>query len=107
MGAKRLMILVTLGVVGAAIGAEGGQMPWDEGDKKLKRDNVVMVVGSSVSVRRYKVYPLPKWTGGPERVPPQCTNGQNVFFRVFEMLNDHENMCWRRLMDKDWKREGQ
>jgi hypothetical protein len=74
---------------------------------ELKKDMVVMVVGSSVSVRRYKVHRLPKWTGGPNRVPPQCTNGQNVFFRVFEMLNDHENMRWRRLMDKDWTKQGE
>ena len=38
-------------------------------------------------------------------MPPQ-SYGQNVFFRIFEMLNDHENMCWRRLPDKDWERRG-
>ena len=74
------------------------------GAPTLTEDKVVMVVGSSVSVRRYKVRPLPAWTGGHNRVPPQCTNGQNVFFRVFEMLNDHENMRWRRLPDRDWAR---
>ncbi len=73
----------------------------------LKKDMVVMVIGSSVSVRKYKVHALPKWTGGPNRVPPQCTNGQNVFFRTFEILNNHEKMSWRRLPDADWTTQGE
>jgi len=89
----------------AALAAEpAGPRPLPKDAPKLKADKIVMVVGSSVSVRRYRVDRLPKWTGGHNRVPPQCTNGQNVFFRVFEMLNDHENMCWRRLPDPDWKK---
>jgi hypothetical protein len=100
------MALFLLLILTTTAGAADGPLPWDKGAKPLDSDKVVMVVGSSVSVRRYGVHPLPKWAGGPNRVPPQCTNGQNVFFRVFEILNDHENMHWRRLMDKDWKREG-
>jgi len=87
--------------------APQGPQPLPEGGRKLNADKIVTVVGSSVSVRRYGVHRLPKWTGGHNRVPPQCTNGQNVFFRVFEMLNDHENMCWRRLPDADWKKSGE
>jgi hypothetical protein len=65
-----------------------------------------MLEGSSVTMNRYGCQEVPAWTGGYDRLPPQA-NGQNLFFRVFEMLNDHENMCWRRLTDKDWKRQGE
>jgi hypothetical protein len=88
----------------AAALAADGPLPLPDDAPALDADQTVMVVGSSVSVRKYGVRPLPEWTGGPNRVPPQCTNGQNVFFRVFEMLNDHENMHWRRLPDPDWRR---
>ena len=84
-----------------------GPLPLPDNAPALSRDVVVVVAGSSVSVRRYKVHKLPAWTGGPNRVPPQCTNGQNVFFRVFEMLNDHANMRWRRLPDADWTKSGE
>ena len=101
-----LLAVVGLGCCSAAVwaGEAEGPLPLPKDAARLKGDCVVMVVGSSVSVRRYGVHPLPKWTGGSNRVPPQCTNGQNVFFRVFEMLNDHGNMCWRRLPDADWRR---
>jgi hypothetical protein len=72
---------------------------------KLDRDLIVMTAGSSITMNHPYREEIPAWTGGYDRVPPQ-TNGQNVFFRVFEMLNDHENMRWRRLTDKDWTRKG-
>ena len=106
---KSLARAVFVAVLSRALVSAGGApapQPLPRDAPTLKEDKIVMVVGSSVSVRRYKVHPLPQWTGGHNRVPPQCTNGQNVFFRVFEMLNDHENMCWRRLGDKDWVKSG-
>lgn len=103
LAAVLLFILPALAIAGES----AGPRPLPADAPKLKKDVVVLVAGSSVSVRRYKVYKLPAWTGGADRVPPQCTNGQNVFFRVFEILNDHENMCWRRLTDKDWVRKGE
>lgn len=72
---------------------------------KLTRDVTVVAAGSSITMNRYGCREIPAWTGGYDRVPPQ-TNGQNVFFRIFELLNDHENMCWRRLTDQDWTRQG-
>jgi len=74
---------------------------------KLDSDKIFYVTGSSNTEARFGCPDLPAWTGGENRVPPQCDNGQNVFFRVFEILNDHENMRWRRLPDSDWKREGE
>jgi hypothetical protein len=101
-----LSALVLALTAAAGAGEPSGPMPLPKDAPKLKRDVIVMLQGSSVCMNKYRTHGLPKWTGGGNRVPPQLYC-QNVFFRVFEMLNDHENMRWRRLPDADWKREGE
>ncbi|GAH48672.1 unnamed protein product, partial [marine sediment metagenome] len=108
----KIPALVVIGLFavlhGSVFAAEPrGPQPLPKDAPRLKRDMVVMMLGSSVSVRKHGVHNLPAWTGGHNRVPPQCSNGQNIFFRAFEILNDHENMRWRRLPDKDWTRRGE
>ena len=107
----KILALVVIGLLavlpGSVFAAEPkGPQPLPKDAPRLERDMVAMMLGSSVSVRKHGVHNLPAWTGGHNRVPPQCNNGQNIFFRAFEILNDHENMCWRRLLDKDWTRGG-
>lgn len=94
------------GLLQAADGEQAGPKPLPSDAPRLTRDVTVVIAGSSISVNRYLCEELPKWTGGYDRMPPMAY-GQNVFFRVFEMLNDHENMCWRRLSDRDWIRRGE
>ena len=92
-------------VLTSVVTADDGPLPLPKDAPRLSKDVTVVVAGSSISINRYGCADLPAWTGGVNRVPPQA-NGQNVFFRIWEMLNDHENMCWRRLTDKDWTRTG-
>jgi hypothetical protein len=100
------LLLVARLAGSSALAAEPeGPQPLPANAPKLDRDVNIVIAGSSVSMNRYSCAELPKWTGGYDRMPP-LAYGQNVFFRLFEMLNDHENMRWRRLTDKDWKREG-
>ncbi len=102
-----LTCVVAVLLAAAATAAEpAGPQPLPKDAPRLAHDVTVVLEGSSVTMNRYGCLELPAWTGGDGRVPPQA-NGQNVFFRVFEMLNDHENMCWRRLTDQDWKRQGE
>jgi hypothetical protein len=101
-------VLMAFALILNAAASDGeGPCALPEDAPKLQSDKTVVVLGTSVSVRKHKVRELPAWTGGPQRVPPQCNNGQNVFFRIFEILNDHENMRWRRLDDRDWARYGE
>lgn len=104
----RTIILASLAISSANFGSGAepeGSPPLPRDAPKLLKDVIVVAAGSSITMNRYGCHEIPPWTGGYDRVPPQV-NGHNVFFRIFEILNDHENMCWRRLTDKDWNRRG-